>query len=342
MASQYAKDQPQGYNNYLKNIAIIGGTGQSGKWMVEALLKNGKHNITAVIREGSSTDVPAGVTVKTVDYAKPDSIVSALQGQDCLIITLGVFAPPDTHSKLVKAAADAKVPWILPNDWGYALSEDVGKEIMNGPVKVKEHKYIEEVGASWLSLGCGFWFEFSLGGGTDRYGFDIPKRQVLWFDDGEQRINSTTFPQIGRAVASLLSLKILPDNENDQSPSLDQYRNNYFRVSSFTVNQKEMFEALKRATGTKDSDWTFSSKPAKEIYAEGLKRVQSGDRAGFGQLLYSRMFFPDHPGLMEASYKLDNDVLGLPKEDLDEFGKKAVEIATGDYFEKQYGQFMKK
>jgi len=41
--------------------------------------------------------------------------VETLRGQQVLIITISVAAPSDTISKLVRAAAKAGVPYILPN-----------------------------------------------------------------------------------------------------------------------------------------------------------------------------------------------------------------------------------
>ena len=42
--------------------------------------------------------------------------------------------------------------------------------------------------------------------------------------------------------------------------------------------------------------------------------------------MYTRVFYPDGGGDFEASRGLQNDVLGLPKEDLDEFTKIAVQM----------------
>lgn len=342
MASQYAKDQPQGTSNYIDNIAIVGAGGRSGKYMVEHLMKNGKHNITALTREGSTNSMPYGVVVKKIDYSNPDTIVSALQGQDCFIITVPSGSSRDLEATLIKAAADAKVPWVIPNDYFYPITEQVGKDLLLGPMLLKTREQIQSLGvSSWIAIACGFWYEFSLGGGTARYGFDIPRREVLWFDDGRQKINTATFPQIGRAVANLLALKVLPHDENDKSLCLDHFRNSHVLVSSFTVSQRDMFESLLRATGTAETDWKMDSKPVKQIYEEALAKLQAGDRTSLSavQVLYSRIFFPDdHPGLMEATKPLDNDRVGLPEEDIDEFTKIAVQLAESKSLYRSHAQ----
>ena len=300
--------------------------GQVGKFITEHLLKNGKHQLTAISREGSSNKIPDGVTVKHVDYDSHESLVTALKGQDCLVITLSVFAPQDQQVKLIKAAADAGVPWIVPNEYGGdGTNEQLNKDTIVGVRKKEERDLIEKLGvSSWLGIACMFWYEFSLSGGPERYGFDFKNQSVVFFDDGTTRLDTSTWPQCGRAVANLLALKLLPDDENDKSPTLSQYRNKYMRISSFNLNQKEMLESVMRVTGTKESDWKITHEPAKERYDSGMAELQKGNRVGFARLLYSRIFFPDSPWNFQG---LDNENLGLPKEDLDEFTKIAVQMS---------------
>src|ERR1700759_403324 len=138
--------------------------GHCGQYIADHLLKTGK-NITALTRKGSPSKITAGILIKEVDYDDPATLVSALEGQDCLIITISVFAPPDTQSKLVQAAAEAKVPWIMPNEWGGDTSGIIGRETLIGPPIMKNRELIDSLGvSSWISLACGFWYEFSLAG----------------------------------------------------------------------------------------------------------------------------------------------------------------------------------
>ena len=276
--------------------------------------------------------------VKKVDYNDHSSLVEALKGQDALIVTMGVTAPPDQQSKLFEAAAAADVPWVIPNEFGGdGLNEEVGKDTFLGEAKKKERDHIEKLGkSSWIGIACSFWYEFSLGGGPSRFGFDFKNRSVTFFDDGTTRINTSTFAQTGRSVANLLGLKVLPDDENDKSPSLAHFRSKYIYVSSFRVSQKEIFDSVLRVTGADAKDWTVTHEPVKERYQNGVKELQSGNREGFAKLLYSRYFFPDSAGDYETTRGLDNDKLGLPKEDLDEFTKTTVHLAESGYFDVNY------
>jgi len=335
MVTQYANQQPQGFKNKIENVAIVGAGGQCGKHIVDAILKAGKHKITAITREGSTSKIPEGVQVKPVNYEQSSTLVEALRGQDALIITMSITAPDGQSTKLIEAAAAANVPWILPNDWGCDFAaEGVGRDIIIGPKKEQEHHHIESLGKStYTGVACGFWYEYSLARGVDYVGFDFKNKTVLFFDDGNTRISMSSWPQTGRAAAQLLGLKLLPDDENDKSPTLAEFRNRLSYVASFTINQKEMFESVLRVTGDKESDWKVSYEPVKDVYAKGMERLKAGDTDGFPQLLYARMFFPDknNPNLgcgnTEELRGLDNEKLGLSKEELDDYTKVGVRLA---------------
>lgn len=75
--------------------------------------------MTALTRSGSETTLPQSVNNNSpVDYNDEATLMAALKDQDFLVITLSFLAPPDTHSKLVRAAVMAGVPYIMPNAYG--------------------------------------------------------------------------------------------------------------------------------------------------------------------------------------------------------------------------------
>lgn len=293
-----------------------------GKHLTAHLLKTGKHTVTAIARPNSTSKLPDGVKVARVDYSGDDNtaLVEALRGQQALIITMSVSAPRDSVSKLVRGAAAAGVPYVLPNWFGHdaanaQLCEDSLLAHMGDAIRAE----IASLGVSaYLQLVCNFWYEFSLGGGPDRFGFDFNKRSFVVFDDGRVPINTSTWPQCGRAVAGLLSLKELPDDEKDASPTLSQFRNGSVYISSFRLSQLDMFESVKRVTGTTDADWTITHESAEQRWRDTHPEVLKGNFGAFTKMLYSRMFFPNGDGDYQSRRALDNDLLGLPVEDLDE------------------------
>lgn len=263
-----------------------------------------------------------------INYDDTKTIVEALQGIQALVITLSVSAAQNTESKLLQAAAEAGVPYVIPN-WN---AQDPSSVSLLDAVFVRAKCYdarelVQKLGvSSWIQMACGFWYEFSLSFGPDAFGFDFENRKVNWLDGGDTKITSTTWQQCGRAMAALLSLPRLPLHEGDDTPTLAQFCNDVFYIESFEISQKDMFDSVKRVTGTSDEDWTFSNGTARDRYEEAIKAVQSGDMSGYTKLLYSRVLYPDDPG--NFSSKVQNSILKLPMEDLDERTRVAVEMAA--------------
>lgn len=185
---------------------------------------------------------------------------------------------------------------------------------------------------SYLFLACNFWYEFSLGGGPDRFGFDFPNRSLVLLDAGDVAIPTTTWPQCCRAIASLLSLRDLPEDETDKTtPLLSHFANESVYISSFRISQLDMFESVKRVTKTTDADWTVTHRSARERWEKGAAEVKQGNYKVFTEMLYSRMFVPGASGSdgdYQSRRELHNDLLALPVEDLDE--ATAVGVRMGE------------
>ncbi|ROW03708.1 hypothetical protein VMCG_05383 [Cytospora schulzeri] len=331
MQRRYAKDQPNGFTNRIERVAIVGAGGQIGSVITEHLLLTGKHTLTAITRLNSTSTFPDGVKVVRANYSDPndEGLLEALRGQQVLIITMSVTAPRDTVSNLIRAAVKAGVSYVMPNWFGVDPgNKPLCDDCFPGHMSDNIHATIEspDGATSSILLACSFWYEFSLGGGTDRYGFDFQKRAFVVFDDGNVAINTSTWPQCTRAVAALLSLKEFPEDETDESPSLSQFRNRTVYIKSFRLSQLEMFESVKRVTGTTEADWTISHESSEQRYKEGRAALEQGNFAEFTKMLYSRMFYTQ--GSVEYPRDVDNLLLGLPVEDLDE--ATAVAIRMGE------------
>jgi hypothetical protein len=150
--------------------------------------------------------------------------------------------------------------------------------------------------------------------------FDFPNKSLTFYDDGKSKINTTTCPQRGRALAALVNLKKLPADEND---TLEQFCNKPLYISSFTLNQRELLDSVNNFLGKTDADWNISCQPAAERCKEGFEELGKGNGTGFLKALYARTFYPTGEGV----YKTHNDILGLPKGDLTEATKAVHEWA---------------
>lgn len=157
---------------------------------------------------------------------------------------------------------------------------------------VATRKLIEAVGrSSYIAVVTGFWYEYSLAI-PNNYGFDFANRTVKYYDEGESKVSTSTWPQVGRAGASLLSLPIKPEG-SDKEACLENLRNKVAYISSFTVNQKDILASVIRLTGTKEKDWMIRKKPAQKLFATAAKQIKEGKKEAFANYLYSLIFFPD-------------------------------------------------
>jgi hypothetical protein len=304
-------------------------SGHLGQHFTNSLLATKKHTVTAITRSGSKATFPAGVNVAEVDYTDDgESLVSALRGQQFLVITLSVTAPPDTHSKIVKAAVEAGVPYIMPNVHGIDIfNESLRKEAFPSHNNLETNVLqIEKLGSSYIALVCGFWYEWSLSLGENFFGIDIKNRKATFFDDGGTRVNVSTWNQCGRALAAFLSLP-----EDNASPALSDWKNKPLYINSFTISQRDMLDSVHRVTGSADEDWEISYEPSVERYKRGIKEMQDGLHTGFVKVMYTRNFFPGQGGDFESEKGVANEKLGLPNEDLDVATKRAVDMAESGW-----------
>ncbi|KAJ4146030.1 hypothetical protein LMH87_004860 [Akanthomyces muscarius] len=324
---EYASNQKPGFVNAIEKIAIVGAAGTIGAHITAALLQSDrKHTITALSRVGSTNTLPAGVAVAPISYDDPASLVAALQGQQFLIITLAPMAPPSTHSQLVQAAARAGVSYIMPNSYGGDVADtQMGEDVLLGPAAKAQRAEVESLGMTWVNVCCGFWYDYSLGGGEARFGFDFDRRTLTRYDDGATRNSTSTLAQVGRAVAAALALPLLPRDAADASPTLSAFFNASIYVKSFVVSQNDMLASVQRVTGTTDADWTVTQESTRQRFETGRALVRQGNMAGFGKMLYARAFFPDDA--LDVSAKAQNALLGLPQEELDEATKDAIALA---------------
>lgn len=98
-------------------IAITGATGQLGQLVIQALLKNTTANqIVALVRNPNKAQYlkDQGIELRHFDYDQPESLVSALQGIDKLLLIsaneIGRRTPQ--HKAVIEAAQQAHVPYI--------------------------------------------------------------------------------------------------------------------------------------------------------------------------------------------------------------------------------------
>lgn len=295
----------------IKNVALVGATGTIGKHLLDGLLLNGKHTVTAITRAESSATFPSTVKVAKGDYTSKAFLVDALKGQDALIITVPFGADAELQTRFIDAAAEAGVPYILPNEYG----SDRGNKAMDAAVPATASKgaylsQIETLGkSSWIGIVTNPWLDYGLT--TGMLGINVKERKALLYDDGHTKINTTTFSNAGIATAKLLSL---PEAE------LSQFKNRFAYLSSFLVSQREILASVQRATGTTDKDWTIDYVKSEDAIQAGWDKVNRGDMAGMVDIMFGHYMKPGGGGNYESKGTV-NKLLGLTRENLDDVVK---------------------
>lgn len=299
-----------------RKIAIVGGTGTVGSRTLSSLLDKNIHTITAISRSDSSATFPENVTVLKGDYSNEDFLVSALKGQDVLILQLSPTAM-GVQEPFIRAAAKAGVPYILPTEFGTdieALDLTRQQPIISGKKGLRD--LVEQLGASsWIAVVNNLWFDWSLKMGC--WGINVKERKAEVWNGGNVKANTSTLKRVGAAVAELLSQ---PEEE------LSAYKNRPFYVSSFFISQREMLESVQRVTGTTDADWEIKERDINEFGRECDERLKKGDMMAALEKLSSLLLREGLGGNYNRKV-VDMDRFSLQQEDLDEVVKGAVESA---------------
>jgi hypothetical protein len=226
------------------------------------------------------------------------------------------FVAYQVQIPLIRAAAKAGVPYVLPTEYGSdATNARLNAEISLMTMKEPYRKLIEDLGvSSWIGIANNPWFEFVLS--TRMVGLDIAKKEALLLDGGEIKANMTTLPRVGESVAALLAL---PEKD------LAAYKNDWVYLSSFLVSQRDLLESAKRVTGTKESDWTISHDKAEKVLKDAQEAFGKGDLEGSRKGLLMGAVFHDDLGGNYSSKVIDYQKLGLEPEDLDEAMRRTIQ-----------------
>lgn len=287
------------------------------------LLETQRFNITVISRSDSEATFPSGVTLKKGDYSSDEFFESAFAGQDVAVFILKFVVTPDQQLRMIEAAARAGVRWIIPTEFaGDGNNKAMVESVPLFQPKAAVRRGIEELaktynGLSWIGICTGPWTDFSLPKPV-LFGIDAKARSATIYT-GSGRFNTSTISQVARAFAGLLGL---PIHAEAGKPSLSSFVNDFVYVSSFYITQKELLYAVQRATGTTSSDWTINGKSIDEWTAENKSAVAAGQLMGMAGLTYGAYMGEGRGG--DVNDKLANEVLGLPKEDLEEAVRKAL------------------
>ncbi|KIW06038.1 uncharacterized protein PV09_03214 [Verruconis gallopava] len=289
----------------IKNVALIGASGNLGPSILNAFLKNGSFNISVLSRQSSSATFPSSVKVFKIDFSY-DSLVSAFKGQDAVVSIAGGGQLSD-QQKYIDAAIEAGVKRFIPSEFGNDTTNPKTTELV--PLfkpKAATTEYLaskESETFSWTAIATGPFFDWGMKVGF--LGFDLKKHTATIWDDGSASFSTTNLATIGDAVVRSL----LPEH-------VEQTKNSHVYVHSHNTTQGQILATLEKIT---DEKWPVQRNDSAPLLQELTAKLKAGN---FGPeviypLIQTVTFGSGLGNLGDHSTKSWNEKLGLPKEDLE-------------------------
>ena len=292
-------------------------------------MKSGKFSVTVTTRKDSSATFPDQVKVEKTDYSD-SSLAQIFQGQDAVVSAITGGALSEQH-KIIDAAVKAGVKRFLPSEFGTDTTNKNGRDIC--PVFTAKMDVIDRLEAkarensnfSWTAVATGLFFgkvspqRAVMQGGSrlsaDRnrmeldfclrsafLGIDLKAQTANIWGSGDQRWSTTNVETVGKSVVGVL-----------ERPA--ETKNRFVWVESFSTSQNDVVAALEKTTGKR---WQVNKVKTADQIKTGNELVAKGESAGIALLIIGAIFTEDvDTGAdFSKSRKIDNDLLGLPKEDL--------------------------
>ncbi|KAH8906427.1 NAD(P)-binding protein [Coniochaeta sp. PMI_546] len=284
----------------IKNVAIIGGSGNVGRPILEELVAAG-FNVTALTRATSTSTFPEGVTVKKVDFGSPESLKEAFAGQDAVVSAIATVAV-GAQQPIIDAAIAVGVKRYIPSEFGINTrltpGTTIGK-ILAGKVAVVDYlKTKENPSFSWTGVSTGMFFDWGL---KHIVGIDFEQKTARVVDSGNEKFQASNVHFVGKAVASIL-----------KHP--EQTANKYLSVASFNVSLNEIIKTIEELTGT---TYTVNKVSSADLQKLGEEKLSKGDYSAFGPLV-TAWNYADGAGKGLTPETSANELLGLKEEDLKE------------------------
>ncbi|KAH8160475.1 hypothetical protein CIB48_g7773 [Xylaria polymorpha] len=279
----------------ITNVVLAGATGNLGPAILEQLIKAG-FKVTVFTRQGSTHELPASVTVKSVDYDSVEALTAALQGQDAVISTLGV-AGLSKQLNLVEAAVKANVKRFLPSEFGSDTTNAKNAALPVFADKVAIHKALAKEAAngkiSYTSVITGPFFDWCLKAGLI---LNIGEKSIALYDGGERYFSATTLESVGKAVVGVL-----------KNP--EETKNRAVYVQDVALTQKQIRTIAEKVTGTawQAKEVSVANEVLPAAFAE-LKKENPDPHKFAIPMIIGSIFGEGHGSHFQ---KLDNELLGL-------------------------------
>lgn len=223
-------------------------------------------------------------------------MTSALKGIDGLVSTVAMQAI-EAQTVLIDAAVVAGVKRFIPAEYGSCTTNPKLKAFPVYATFWKIKQYLQEKAEAekltWTVLACGSFLEFLF---ARPVLLDYSNHKATLFDEGDNRISSTSLPNVGKAIAGIFK-------------NLGATENRIVRTSEVIITQNEL---LRIAEGLRpDIKWELSKIQTSALLKEGLDGVSAGDfsPAVIIKIVTGTALAGD---TYESAYdETDNDLLGV-------------------------------
>ncbi|KAJ5630784.1 isoflavone reductase family protein [Penicillium longicatenatum] len=299
----------------LRNVMVMGAGGLFGTEVLSTLQEEGSFNLSILSRKSSKSTFPPHINVVKVDDDYPlEQLVNAFKDQDALVSTLP-GRPCTVHLRMIDAAIQAGVKRFIPTEYGNNTCAAAAELVTLYAEKAKVIAYLktkENTGLTWTAIHTGQFFDWGIESGWLDY--HLKEKRVTIYDSGDKLWSTST---LGTASAAVGKVLLKPE----------ETMNRPVYVASFTVSQRQVLEALEKATGATWEVHRMSSgdalKKAAELdtkdYSDGLKLLVL-------MLLYADD--ADRGANFEKDGLLCNELLGLPDENVTEVVNRVVNQQT--------------
>ncbi|KAB8295903.1 hypothetical protein EYC80_008724 [Monilinia laxa] len=282
----------------IKNVAVVGASGNLGKPILDVLIQSNKFNISVLTRSTSKNSFPPSVTVLPIDFTSVDSITSAFQSQkiDAVVSVVGNEGFQG-QSLVIDAAVAAGVKRFLPSEFGSDLSNPATKALPVFGHKVATAAHVEAAAAknpdfTYTYVRTGAFLDWGL---QRNFLLDTASGKPTIYDSGDQLFSATTLESIGKAIASVLE-------------HFEETKNRAVYVQDVATSQNRLLEIAKKIAPEKTwepvtADTTAILKSSNEKLAKGEITAE----VMIGYIIVS-LFGNGYGGKIE---KPDNELLGL-------------------------------
>jgi len=301
----------------IKNVVIAGGSGNLGTILVDELLKSQKFKVFVLTRHNSSSNFPSSVHVLRTDYTVA-SLTPLLSSSDIDAVVSNLNGPAlgAPQIALIEAAKSAGVKRFLPSEFGIDTSNPEvleWVEVLRGKKKIVDYlKTKEGDGFEWTSFITGPFLDWGLQHNPLLVNFK--EHKFYQWDNGTVPYSVTNMTTVGKAIVNLFS----------SADRLGATANKYVFISSHTITQNRLFDAVRKATA--GVEWLVEYVNSKAAAAKAKEELAKGNSADAVSVLIKYVTFAEGVGdLGDFRKVVSNDLLGLEREDFEADVKKVVE-----------------